>query len=292
MASTDAKSVTVQDYFSPVEIQWCPGCGDFGILRAVKKALVDLKLEPHRVLFVSGIGQAGKFPHYLKCNLLNELHGRALPAAVAAKIVNPELTVIAVGGDGDGYGEGGNHFIGAMSRNANITYLVHNNQVYGLTKGQASPTASRGFVTKTTPAGAGEPLNPLALAIAANASFVARSYSADTEHLSKIIGLAIQHKGFALIDILQPCVTYNHINTYQFYQTHLYKLEDDKNYDPSDRVAAFKKATDTEGKMPIGLFYKVDRPLLEESITAAIKSPLVKQKLDPLKFAKLLDEFC
>ena len=215
---SNSRPLTVQDYFSPVEIAWCPGCGNFGILRAVKRALVELKLEPHQVLFVSGIGQAGKFPHYLKCNMLNELHGRALPAAVAAKIVNPELTVIAVGGDGDGYGEGGNHFINAMVRNVHITYLVHNNQVYGLTKGQASPTSGRGFVTKTTPTGAWEPLNPLALAIATNASFVARSYSADTEHLSKMIKMAIQHKGFALIDILQPCVTYNHVNTYQFYQ--------------------------------------------------------------------------
>ena len=284
--------ITVQDYFSPVENQWCPGCGNFGILLAVKRALVELKLEPHQVLFVSGIGQAGKFPHYLKCNLLNELHGRTLPAAAAAKIVNPELTVIAEGGDGDGYGEGGNHFLGAMIRNVNITYLVHNNQVYGLTKGQASPTSDRGFVTKTTPSGAGEPLNPLALAIAANASFVARSYSADTVHLSKMIGLAIQHKGFALVDIFQPCVTFNHVNTYQFYQTHLYKLDDDKSYDPGDRVAAFKKALEWGEKIPIGLFYKVDRPVFEDTLAAAIGVPLVKQKIDPLQFEKLLDEYC
>lgn len=292
VSSNETKNITIQDYQSDVENQWCPGCGNFGILLAVKKALVDLNLEPHRVLFVSGIGQAGKFPHYLKCNMLNELHGRAVPAAVAAKIVNPELTVIAVGGDGDGYWEGGNHFINAMARNVDITYLVHDNQVYGLTKGQASPTASRGFVTKTTLAGAWEPLNPLALAIAANASFVARGYSADTEHLSGLIKMAIQHKGFALIDILQPCVTYNHINTYQFYQTHLYKLEDDKGYDPSDRTLAFNKATEKSEKIPIGIFYKTDRPILEDYIPAVSKTPLVKQQIDPLKLEKLLDEFC
>jgi 2-oxoglutarate/2-oxoacid ferredoxin oxidoreductase subunit beta len=292
MVNTSAQpTITVQDYFSPVENQWCPGCGNFGILRAVKRALVELKLEPHQVLFVSGIGQAGKFPHYLKCNLLNELHGRALPAAVAAKIVNPDLTVIAVGGDGDGYGEGGNHFISALLRNVNITYLVHNNQVYGLTKGQASPTANQGFVTKTTPTGAGEPLNPLALAVAANASFVARSYSADTEHLSQMISLAIRHKGFALVDIFQPCVTYNHVNTYQFYQTHLYKLEDDKSFDPSDRIAAFRKTLEWGEKIPIGLFYRVDRPVFEEKLEAARKGSLVKQKLDPLRFESLLEEF-
>jgi 2-oxoglutarate ferredoxin oxidoreductase subunit beta len=284
-------TLTVQSYYSPIENQWCPGCGNFGILRAIKKALVDLNLEPHQVLFVSGIGQAGKSPHYLKCNHLNELHGRALPAAMAAKIVNPLLTVIAEGGDGDGYGEGGNHFISAMARNVSITYLVHNNQVYGLTKGQASPTSDRGFVTKTTPEGAGDPLNPLALAVAANASFVARSYSADTEHLSGMIKKAIQHQGFSLIDIFQPCVTFNHTNTYQFYQTHLYKLEDDKSYDPTDRVAAFKKTLERGDKIPIGLFYQVDRSVFEEKLAAASGVPLVNQKLDPLKFEKLLDEF-
>jgi 2-oxoglutarate/2-oxoacid ferredoxin oxidoreductase subunit beta len=284
-------AITLQSYFSPVENQWCPGCGNFGIVRAIKRALLELNLEPHQVLFVSGIGQAGKAPHYLKCNHLNELHGRALPAAIAAKIVNPPLTVIAEGGDGDGYGEGGNHFISAMARNVSITYLVHNNQVYGLTKGQASPTSDRGFVTKTTPAGAWDPLNPMALAIAANASFVARSYSADTEHLSNIIKKALQHKGFSLVDIFQPCVTYNHINTYQFYQTHLYKLEDDKSYDPSNRVAAFQKALEWGDKIPIGLFYQVDRPVFEENLKAASGVPLVKQKLDPMAFEKMLDEF-
>ena len=284
-------AITLQSYFSPVENQWCPGCGNFGIVRAIKRALLELNLEPHQVLFVSGIGQAGKAPHYLKCNHLNELHGRALPAAIAAKIVNPPLTVIAEGGDGDGYGEGGNHFISAMARNVSITYLVHNNQVYGLTKGQASPTSDRGFVTKTTPAGAWDPLNPMALAIAANSSFVARSYSADTEHLSNIIKKALQHKGFSLVDIFQPCVTYNHINTYQFYQTHLYKLEDDKSYDPSNRVAAFQKALEWGDKIPIGLFYQVDRPVFEENLKAASGVPLVKQKLDPMAFKKMLDEF-
>lgn len=291
MAEVKVQSkVTVQDYLSTVENAWCPGCGNFGIIRALKRALVDLKLEPYQVLIVSGIGQAGKSPHYLKCNTLNELHGRTLPAAVAAKLVNPKLTVIAEGGDGDGYGEGGNHFINAMARNVNITYLVHNNQVYGLTKGQASPTSDRGFVTKTTPTGAWEPLNPMALAVATNASFVARSYSADTDHLSKMISMGIQHKGFALIDIFQPCVTYNRVNTYQFYQTHLYKLEDTQ-YDPTDRVAAFKKALEWGEKIPIGLFYKCDRPLFEENLAATSGEPLVKQPIDPMRFEGLLEEF-
>jgi 2-oxoglutarate ferredoxin oxidoreductase subunit beta len=292
MVETNARNpVTVQDYFSSVKTAWCPGCGNFGILRAVKRALVELNLEPHQVLFVSGIGQAGKFPHYLKCNTLNELHGRALPAATAAKLVNPELTVIAEGGDGDGYGEGGNHFLAALHRNVKITYLVHNNQVYGLTKGQASPTSDRGFVTKTTPSGAWDPINPLALAIASNASFVARSYSADTEHLTKIVKMAIQHHGFALVDIFQPCVTYNHVNTYKFFQEHLYKLDDDKTFDPTNRVAAFEKVIEGGDKLPIGLFYKVDRPVLEEQMPIFKDGPLVKQDIDPMKYASLLDEY-
>lgn len=291
MASDTKESVTIQDYFSPVENAWCPGCGNFGILQGVKTALVELQLEPYQVLIVSGIGQAGKFPHYLRCNMLNELHGRALPAATAAKIANPELTVLVEGGDGDGYGEGGNHFLAALHRNVNITYLVHDNQVYGLTKGQASPTSDRGFITKTTPTGAWEPINPMALAIAANASFVARSYSGDADHLTKMIKMAIQHNGFALLDIFQPCVTYNRVNTYQFYKQHLYKIDDDKNYDPTDRVAAFKKALEWGDKIPIGLFYKVDRPVFEQQLPAARGTPVIKHKLDPMQFESLLEEY-
>jgi 2-oxoglutarate/2-oxoacid ferredoxin oxidoreductase subunit beta len=283
--------VTEKDYLSEIEPAWCPGCGNFGILQAMKKALVDLDLKPHQILIVSGIGQAGKFPHYLKCNTLNELHGRTLPAAAAAKIANPALTVIAEGGDGDGYGEGGNHFINAIVRNVRITYLVHNNQVYGLTKGQASPTSDRGFVTKTTPTGAWEPLNPLALAIAAGASFVARSYAGDTGHLSGMIAQAIRHKGFSYIDIFQPCVTFNRVNTYQYYQKHLYKLEDDKSYDPSDRVSAFKKSLEGGEKIPIGLLYRCDRPVFEEELQVARGTPPVKQALDPGQIAGLLEEF-
>jgi 2-oxoglutarate/2-oxoacid ferredoxin oxidoreductase subunit beta len=284
--------VTLQDYLSPLENQWCPGCGNFGILNAVKKALVELQLEPHQVLFVSGIGQAGKFPHYLRCNLLNELHGRALPAAAAARIVNPGLTVIAEGGDGDGYGEGGNHFIAAMVRNVKVTYLVHNNQVYGLTKGQASPTSDRGFISKTTPAGAGEPFNPLAQAIASNCGFVARSFAGDTDHLRRMIVMALQHRGFAMLDILQPCVSFNHVNTYEFYRSRVYKLEDERGYDPSDRVSAFKKSLEWGNKIPIGLFYRCERPVFEETLGITGKIPLAQQKSDPLSIGPLLEEFC
>jgi 2-oxoglutarate ferredoxin oxidoreductase subunit beta len=283
--------LTEADFFSSQEIQWCPGCGNFGILRAFKKTLVDLQLPPQKLLLVSGIGQAGKFPHYLKCNLLNELHGRAVPAAIAAKLVNPELTVIAVGGDGDGYGEGGNHFMHAMLRNTDMTYLVHDNRVYALTKGQASPTSDPGFVTKTTPRGSGEALNPLAIAIAANCSFVARGYAGDIDHLSGIIGQAIQHKGFALVDILQPCVSYNHVNTYEFYQKRVYKLEAE-GYNPADRAAAFQKCLEWGDRIPVGVFYRFERALPQEHLPAFQGQPIVKRPLDPQQIAPLLDEFC
>jgi 2-oxoglutarate ferredoxin oxidoreductase subunit beta len=283
--------VTVKDYAPAMAIQWCPGCGNFGILTAMRRALVAIGLEPHQVLIVSGIGQAGKFPHYLHCHVLNELHGRPVPAAVAAKIANHELTVIAVSGDGDGYGEGGNHFISAMTRNVDMTYLVHNNQVYGLTKGQASPTSDYGFVTKTTPEGAWMPLRPLALAISCDCSFVARSFSADTEHLTNIIQMAIQHKGFALIEVLQPCVSFNHQNTYDWYRKKVYKLEEEKGYDPTDRMDAFARALEWGDRIPIGVIYRNDRPVYEAGLKALKEMPLVKQKLDPTVFEELLSAF-
>jgi len=269
---------------------WCPGCGDFGILIALKRALVELDIEPYKVLMVSGIGQAGKLPHYTKGNVLNVLHGRTLPAATAAKITNPELVVIAVGGDGDGYGEGGNHFLHALRRNHDITYLVHNNKVYGLTKGQASPTSDPGFVTKTTPQGASAPVYPLALAIAADGSFIARGFAGDTEHLAGLIKSGLQHEGFALIDILQPCVTFNHQNTYAWYRERVYKL-DESSYDPTNKLAAFEKAQEWGAKIPIGIIYRKPRATFEEQIPALQKGPLVRQKIDPSQVERLFKEF-
>jgi 2-oxoglutarate/2-oxoacid ferredoxin oxidoreductase subunit beta len=269
---------------------WCPGCGNFGILTALKNALVALEIEPYRVLMVSGIGQAGKLPHYTKGNVLNVLHGRTLPAACGAKIANPELIVIAVGGDGDGYGEGGNHFINAVRRNHDITYLVHNNQVYGLTKGQASPTSDFGFVTKTTPHGADIPLNPIALAIAAGASFVSRGFAGDVEHLSQLIMQGIQHHGFALIDVLQPCVSFNHKNTYAWYRERIYKLEEN-GYHAGDKMAAFEKAQQWGDKIPIGIIYREEKSTYEERLPALKSGPLVWRELDPMPAEKLMGEF-
>ncbi|MBI4287380.1 MAG: 2-oxoacid ferredoxin oxidoreductase [Chloroflexi bacterium] len=282
--------VTLEDY-PATTTAWCPGCGNFGILTAVRKALVACNLAPHQVLLVSGIGQAGKLPHYTRVNTLNELHGRALPAATGAKIANHELTVVVVGGDGDGYGEGGNHFIHAMYRNMDMTYIVHDNQVYGLTKGQASPTSDPGFVTKTTLEGAWAQVNPMVLGVATDTSFVARGFAGDIDHLAGLIAAGIQHKGFALIDVLQPCVSFNPRNTYKWYRERVYKLDQDKAYDATDRSAAFVKAQEWGDRVPIGVIYKKDKPTFESSLPAIKKMPLVRQPLDPRQIEPLLDEF-
>jgi 2-oxoglutarate ferredoxin oxidoreductase subunit beta len=281
--------VTLLDYKSEVPNAWCPGCGNFGILQAVKKALVDLNLEPRQVLFVSGIGQAPKLPHYTKGNVFNGLHGRTLPAATGAKIANHELTVIGIDGDGGAYGEGVQHLLAAARRNTDITYLVHNNQVYGLTKGQASPTSELGFISKTTPLGAGQPLNPLLLALASDISFLARGFSGDIDHLAGLIGAGIKHHGFSLIDILQPCVSFNHINTYQWYKQRVYKLEAD--YDPTDKAAALKKAQEWGDKIPIGIISKQTRPVYEDTLPQLKAGPLVRQPIEPKRIEALLGEF-
>jgi len=283
--------VTLQDYAESMHIAWCPGCGNFGILQAFRKAMVELHLEPNRILLVSGIGQAPKLPHYTHGNVLNGLHGRAIPEASGAKLANLELTVIVIDGDGGAYGEGLNHTLAAIRRNIRMTYMVHNNQVYGLTKGQASPTSDLGFVTKTTPMGAGQPLNPLALALASDVSFLARGFAGDIDHLSSILQMAITHQGFALVDILQPCVSFNRVNTFQWYRKRVYKLDEDKSYDPTDKMKAFAKVQEWPDRIPIGLIYRQERPVYEEQFHALKELPLVKQKLDPLDFEAHLDEF-
>jgi len=281
--------VTVSDY-AGLKPAWCPGCGNFGILNALNRALVEVEIEPHQVLLVSGIGQAGKLPHYTRGNVFNSLHGRPVPPAIGARIANSELIVIAVSGDGDAYGEGGNHFLHAARRNHDITYLVHDNQVYGLTKGQASPTSDVGFITKTTPYGAASPINPIALAIVSGASFVARGFAGDIDHLSNLIKKGITHRGFALIDILQPCVSFNHKNTFQWYRERVYNLEDEK-YDPSDKKAALEKALIWGERIPVGIIYEEDLPVYEDQLPALSDGPLVKQKIDPRRVEKLLAEF-
>lgn len=279
-----------ETYQSSDEIAWCPGCYNHGILKAVKQALASLEIPPHRIMFSSGIGQAPKLPHYLRCNLFNGLHGRALPAAQGLKLANHKLTVIAEGGDGDGYAEGGNHFVHAMRRNLDITYLVHDNQVYGLTKGQASPTSDQGFVTPTTPWGSFlPPEHPLAVAVACDCSFVARGFAGDGEHLAGLIAKAVKHPGFALVDILQPCVTFNKVNTYQWYKERVYHLPDD--YDPADRQAAFAKALEWGERIPLGVIYRNDRPAMEKLLPQIGAEPLIGQRVELDKRAELIEQF-
>lgn len=268
----------VKEFELTKETAWCPGCGNFGIIRALSDALEELGLKRNEVLYVSGIGQAGKTPHYIAGNVLNTLHGRTLPTATGAKLANGDLTVFAIGGDGDGYAEGGNHFLHAIRKNINITYLVHDNQVFGLTKGQASPRSDQGMVTGTTPQGViSESFNPLATAITLNGGFVARSYAGDREHLKRTIQSAVNHEGFALIDILQPCVTFNKINTYQFYRSRVYDLDKDENYDRTDRTEAWKKSWEWGERIPIGVFYEVSRPTLAKQHEKVLSTPLVRQ---------------
>jgi 2-oxoglutarate/2-oxoacid ferredoxin oxidoreductase subunit beta len=267
---------TSEDYKGQVPA-WCPGCGDFNILSTFKQALVELGIEPWEVLVVSGIGQAGKTPHYLKCHTFNGLHGRTLPVATAIRLANSSLHVIAVAGDGDCYGEGGNHFLHAIRRNPNISLFVHNNQIYGLTKGQASPTTAQGTHTKVQPYGVlSEPMNPLALAISQDCSFVARGFAGDQDYLKGLMKAAITHEGFALLDILQPCVTFNKINTFKWYRDRVYKLEE--GYDPFNRVKAFERSLEWGDKIPNGIFYKSEREILEKGVPTIQEKPLVRQK--------------
>jgi 2-oxoglutarate ferredoxin oxidoreductase subunit beta len=284
--------VTLDDYKSDDPIAWCPGCGNFSILKALKKALVELEIEPSNLLIVSGIGQAPKTPHYLRCNAFNGLHGRTLPVATGAKLANYELTVLAEGGDGDGYGEGGNHFLHAMRRNIDITYLVHNNQVYGLTKGQASPTSGLGYVSRTTPSGKRTaPMIPLLLAIASDCSFVARGFVGEGDHLVSLIKEGIRHRGFALIDILQNCVTFNKVNTFRWYSSRVYKINEDPDYDPGDKTKAFVRAQEWGEKIPIGIFYRTRRAPMNEEEPALRQGVLARQEINPLAFRHLVERF-
>jgi len=257
---------------------WCPGCGNFGILKAFKEAFVEMGIEPHQFTIVSGIGQSGKFPHYLRCNTFNGLHGRTLPVATGMRLANHNMLVVAEAGDGDCYGEGGNHLLHAIRRNMNIKLFVHDNQIYGLTKGQASPTSVEGMVTKNQPFGVlSEQLNPMALAVALDCSFVARGYAGDQGHLKMLIKEAVHHTGFSLVDVLQPCVTFNKVNTYDWYRQRVYDLGPD--YNPGDRIAAFERALEWGERIPLGIIYRNRRPTFEERVPVIREQPLVKQAI-------------
>lgn len=285
---------TLQDYNTTAKPNWCPGCGDFQIWLALKQALVELDLQPHEVLIVSGIGCSGKVPYWVKTYGFNGLHGRPMPVAQAAKLANHNLHVIVVSGDGDGYGEGGNHFIHAMRRNVNVTYLIHNNHVYGLTKGQTSPTSDEGFHTKITPHGAIEkPINPLATALACHCSFVARGFAGfkdDIAHLKDLIKQAITHRGFSLVDALQPCVTFNHTNTYQFYRDRVYRLQDE-GHNEKDVHAAYAKTQEWGDRIPVGVFYREERGTYRDKLPQIKDTPLVFHDIHNTRVDKLMDRY-
>ncbi len=279
--------VTAKDYAGPVRPTWCPGCGDYGILNAVTTALVKTGLAPHQVLIVSGIGCGSKLPDYLHANGLMTLHGRPLPVATGARLANHGLKVITVHGDGDSMGLGMGHFIHTARRNIEIVDLIQDNQVYGLTKGQYSPTSDPGFVTSTSPEGALEtPANPALLALAAGGTFIARGFAGDPKGLSDLVALAIRHKGYALVDILQPCVTFNHKNTYDWYRERVYNLAE-TGHDASDRLAAFQKAQEWGDRIPLGIIYQAQRPTYEEQLPALKQGPLSARKLERLSPAEV-----
>lgn len=270
---------------------WCPGCGNYMIRTALKQALEELNIPPYKAVIVTGIGQAAKMPHYINANGFNGLHGRALPPAIGIKLSNKDLTVIAESGDGDTYGEGGNHFINTIRRNINIAHFVHDNQIYGLTKGQGSPTTAMGQITTLQYEGVKvEPVKPLALSLTMGAGFVARGFSGDIPHLVELMKEAILYKGYAHLDILQPCVVWNKVNTYQWYKDRVYKLPDD--YDYTDFDLAYKKALEFGDEIPIGILYKVERETYEDRFEFIRNGkPLVDVKLDPMDAEKLMNDF-
>ncbi len=278
-------------YKGPVSPDWCPGCGDYGVLRSVQEAAGKNGIQPKDLMIVSGIGCSSNLPGFIHAYGVHSLHGRSIPVATGAHLANTDMKTVVTGGDGDGYGIGVGHLIHAMRRNLDITYIVMDNQIYGLTTGQASPTSTKGVVTKSTPAPNGNietPINPLALAITCGATFVARGFSGEAKLLTDLIAQGMAHKGFALIDVFSPCVTYNKVNTYPFFKERVYKLEDE-GFDPSDFHRSMAKSYEWNDRIPLGIIYKTEQPTYEDQEPILQKGALVKQSYAPDK--KLFDKF-
>ena len=286
--------LTAADFKGKVEPDWCPGCGDFGVLNSLQKVLAEMRIQPHQAITISGIGCSSNLPGFIHTYGMHTLHGRALAVATGVQMANHALKVIVTGGDGDGFGIGGNHFVHTMRRNVDLLYLVMDNQIYGLTTGQTSPTSRKGMKTKSMPYGnVEEPINPIALALAAGATFVARGYSAEPRHLMDLIKQGMEHKGFAFIDVFSPCVTYNHDNTYGWFKERVRKLEDDSTFDPSDWHEAMKRALVWGDEIPIGKFFaRTDLPSLDQSEPVLSQGPLAHQalRLAPGVVAELIGE--
>ena len=281
-----------KDFATATPSWWCPGCGDFGVLASLKSACAELTLNPKDVAFVSGIGCSGKISGYVHSYAFHGVHGRALPVATAVKLANHELTVIAAGGDGDGYAIGAGHFVHALRRNADITYIVMDNQTYGLTKGQSSPTSATGYVAGTSPNGSAEaPINGLALGLAAGGTFLARGFSAQPKALVELLKAAVRHRGFSVVEVMSPCVTFNKINTYAWFKENVHDIAADAEYDPSDRTHAFDVLTRT-GRIPLGIVYREERPTFEDR-TSLPSTPIAQLNIaaqNP-KFAALQNSY-
>lgn len=270
---------------------WCPGCGDFGIWVSLKNALVKLNLGSDDAFIAYGIGCHGNMYSWMRVYGLEGLHGRSLPVAQGVKLANHSLPVIAVAGDGDCLGEGGNHLIHAAKRNPDITVIIHDNQLYSLTTGQAAPTAKAGFKTKSTPGGVTDvPINPLILSIISGATFVARAFAGDAPGLTDILVKAVSHKGFSVVDVLQPCVTFDKIHTYAWYRQRVYSLEKE-GYQPSDKLKAIEKAMEWGERIPVGVFYQENRPTSEDLEPAIREKPLIDTALGVSDVESLLSEF-
>ncbi len=282
----------IQDFDTNYKSTWCPGCGNFGILIALKQALVELGLKPENVLVIGGIGCSGNVINFIRTYAWHSLHGRAVPTAVGAKLANQDLTVIVLAGDGDGYGEGMGHFIHSIRGNADITYITHDNKLYSLTTGQAAPTANRGTKTKSTPEGVIEiAANPVNLALSAGCTFVARGFAGKADHLKEIFKSAISHPGFSLVDVFQPCVTFNKVNTFKWYFDRLYNLDEKAGYNRRDLLSAFQQGLIWGDKIPYGVFYQGTRPTYGHNLPQLKGRALVKRPVAVRNVSALAKEF-
>ncbi len=285
---------TVKEFRNEVRPNWCPGCGDYAVQAAIQRSLGSLNLEPEQVAVISGIGCSGRISGYVNAYGFHGVHGRSLPLAQGVKLANRDLTVIAAGGDGDGFGIGMGHFMHAARRNMNITYIVMDNQIYGLTKGQHSPTSAFGFKAKTTPAGNIEnAVSPLQIALAAGVTYLAQGFSHDVNQLTELITEGIKHKGFSLINVFSPCVTYNKVNTYEWYKEHIVPLDQFTDYDPTNKKAASTKVIETDGLCTGLIYVDNDRPAFEDLIPGYTKTPVVDLDIhiEQDQFEKIMGEF-
>jgi len=281
--------VTLEDLKTPKKNTWCPGCGNFGILMGFKRALIELGLERYQVVLVSGIGCHGKMVNYVNVNGFHGIHGRVLPLATGIKLANPNLTVVGFAGDADQYDEGWGHFTHAIRRNIDMTLIVHDNMVLGLTTGQTTATSQKGFKTKSTPFGSIPPmLNPVAHALVSNGTFVARGYSGDMRHLTSLVVEALKHRGFSFLDVFQPCVTFNYLNTYDWFKERIYKLEEE-GHDYTDRQKALEKSFEWGDRIPIGIFYKEEKPTYRDGLPHVKDTPLTKSPTEDVDITNLLE---